>query len=166
MCAEELAAHTLRVRPGERRDMAGILAILAEAPEAAAWSPAAVDEALGCAGGLFFVAEIPRQLAGFAVARFITDEGEILNFAVKKAFRRRGIGRRLIEKLLARLRDEGANKVFLEVRESNAAAIAFYRQWGFHEVGRRAAYYQQPDEAAVVMQAELRRKPVPKLDLP
>lgn len=158
MYLEEIGGeHDLKIRQCARRDVENIQQILVEAPEAAAWSAAAVDEALNCDERLFLVADIEAELAGFAVARLITDEAEILNFAVKRAYRRCGVGRRLLEKLFRQLRELGATKVFLEVRESNAAAIAFYRKLGFESVGRRPSYYQQPDEAAIIMQAELRR---------
>lgn len=158
MLAEQSgSAHNLQIRRCERSDIMLVLQILTEAPEASAWSAAAFDEVCSCDGGLSLIAESSGELVGFAVARRVADEGEILNFAVKKQHRRRGIGERLLENLLQRLHEQGAIKVFLEVRESNAAAIAFYHQSGFYEVGRRAAYYQRPDEAAVVMQAELRR---------
>ena len=158
MCPHEIgAADRIHIRSCERRDIPTILKILAQAPEAAAWSAAAVEETLSCDARLFLVAGVAGELAGFAVARLITDEAEILNFAVKKAYRRRGIGRLLIEALLNQLREQGATKVFLEVRQSNAAAIAFYGKVGFQNVGRRPAYYQQPDEAAVLMQAQLQR---------
>lgn len=152
------AREGFRVRPCAPKDMAGILEILRESPEAASWSEAVVQEALSCDEKLFLVAESTGELLGFAMGRMVTDEGEVLNFAVKKEYRRRGVGRVLIEELLEELRQRGTVKVFLEVRESNTGAIAFYREMAFEQVGRRPGYYQQPDEAAVVMQAEVRRK--------
>jgi ribosomal-protein-alanine N-acetyltransferase len=164
MCPEEIgAADKLQIRSCERRDVATLLEILAQAPEAAAWSGAAMEEALSCDAPLFLGAALADELVGFAVARLLSGEAEILNFAVQKVYRRRGIGRLLLEALLNQLRELGATKVFLEVRESNAAAIAFYRKLGFQNIGRRHAYYQQPDEAAVIMQAELQRNPLPAL---
>jgi len=158
MCPEETsAADKLQIRTCKRGDIATVLEIQTQAPEAAAWSGAAVEEALRGDARLFLVAALAGEVAGFAVARLVTDEAEILNFAVKKVFRRRGIGQRLIEALLNQLHEQGATRVFLEVRESNAAAIAFYRKLGFENVGRRPAYYQQPDEAAFIMEAQLQR---------
>jgi [ribosomal protein S18]-alanine N-acetyltransferase len=99
------------------------------------------------------VAEVEGRIAGFLVSRqnFAGDEvsfpeREILNLAVAPAFRRMGIGSALLSEEL-----RAAADFFLEVRESNLAAQALYRRFGFAEVGRRAAYYRFPIEAAIVM---------------
>ena len=73
-------------------------------------------------------------MAGFRVARALGEgECELLNLAVDPAFRRQGIGRRLVETLLA----QHPRTIWLEVRESNAVARKFYGIIGFREVGRR-----------------------------
>ena len=99
------------------------------------------------------VAEVAGQIAGFLVSRqcFAGDassppEREILNLAVLPMFRRLGIGSALLSEELQKVAD-----FFLEVRESNLAAQALYRRFGFREVGRRRAYYQFPTETAIVM---------------
>jgi ribosomal-protein-alanine N-acetyltransferase len=73
-----------------------------------------------------------------------TDEVEVLNLAVDPAFRRQGIGTRLLLSIASR-------HVFLEVRESNEGALRLYRKLGFQEVGRREKYYDDPEETAIVM---------------
>jgi len=99
------------------------------------------------------VAEVEGRVAGFLVSRqtFAGDtaslpEREILNLAVAPAFRRMGIGSALLAEELRASAD-----FFLEVRESNLAAQALYRLFGFDEAGRRASYYQFPAETAIVM---------------
>lgn len=99
------------------------------------------------------VAEAGGQVAGFLVSRqtFAGDadslpEREILNLAVASRFRRMGIGSALLREEL-----RSAADFFLEVRESNMAAQALYRRFGFIEVGRRAGYYRSPMETAIVM---------------
>ena len=89
------------------------------------------------------------RIAGFLVARQTAPgEHEILNIAVEPRQRRCGIARRLLESELASARGAW----FLEVRESNAAAIAFYRSLGFQLAGRRAEYYHRDlAESAIVM---------------
>jgi polysaccharide biosynthesis protein PslH len=74
-------------------------------------------------------------------------EWEILNLAVGPAWRRRGIARRLLEELLNRF----PALWFLEVRESNSAAIRLYQSLGFERAGIRPGYYQDSQEAAIVM---------------
>ena len=74
-------------------------------------------------------------------------EREILNLAVEPSLRRRGVARRLLEEVLSR--EEGT--WFLEVRESNAAAIRLYEGLGFRPMGLRKNYYNDPSESGIVM---------------
>jgi [ribosomal protein S18]-alanine N-acetyltransferase len=104
---------------------------------------------------VFLVVEGPEGVAGYVVAHDAAGEGEILNLAVAPARRRQGIGRALVEEVLAVLAARGVGEVFLEVRESNAAAQALYGALGFREVGRRARYYRRPIEDAVVLRAAI-----------
>lgn len=90
---------------------------------------------------------------GYVIAHSAEDEGEILNLAVSPAARRRGIGRALVEHVLAALRVRGARAAYLEVRESNVGARALYLEFGFREVGRRRGYYRRPVEDAVLLRA-------------
>ena len=81
------------------------------------------------------------RAAGFSLQRSIADEAELLLLAVAPEFRRRGIGRMLLERFLDQVRNDGANRVHLEVREGNPAVI-MYRSVGFALVGRRRKYYR------------------------
>ena len=78
--------------------------------------------------------------AGFALYRTIADEAELLLLAVSPEFRRRGIGRMLLDQFLDHARDRGVTRVHLEVREGNPAVI-MYRSAGFGLAGRRPKYY-------------------------
>ena len=68
-----------------------------------------------------------------------------------------GLGKRLLVEAVSAARERGCKEMFLEVRESNAAAIALYSGEGFTAVGRRVRYYARPIEDAVVMRAALRQ---------
>src|SRR5690606_10958992 len=109
------------------------------------WSGAEFSDLLGQDTVFGFAArEIGRRDAkpvGFVLARVAADEGEILTVAVARSHRRRGIGWLLMDAVLRRLHSDRAQSLFLEVDETNAAAIALYRRLGFHEVGKRPAYY-------------------------
>jgi ribosomal-protein-alanine N-acetyltransferase len=94
-------------------------------------------------------------IAGYAIAHVGADEGEILNLGVAPAHRGRGVGRALVEQMLAALRSHGARVVYLEVRESNVVARRLYESLGFAEVARRARYYRRPVEDAVVLRNTL-----------
>lgn len=78
--------------------------------------------------------------AGFALYRTIAGEAELLLLAVSPEFRRRGIGRMLLDQFLDHARDRGVSRVHLEVREGNPAVI-MYRSAGFSLAGRRPKYY-------------------------
>ena len=97
------------------------------------------------------VAVEASEVAGFLLFRGATDEMEILNLAVSPRHRRAGVGTALLRAALAGAAGRGARRVFLEVRESNSVAIAFYQQLGFAECGRRPRYYSSPDEDGVVL---------------
>lgn len=94
----------------------------------------------------------------YAVMLQVLDEVHLLNISVTRSMHRQGIGAHFLGQLLALARDAAARQFFLEVRPSNEAALALYRQQGFMSIGRRARYYPSPDgarEDAIVMRLEL-----------
>jgi ribosomal-protein-alanine N-acetyltransferase len=96
--------------------------------------------------------------AGFVLARLAAGEAEILTVAVARAHRRQGIGWRLMDAVLRELHAQRAEALFLEVDETNVAALALYRRLGFREVGKRPRYYQSAGSSsgALVMRRDLR----------
>jgi ribosomal-protein-alanine N-acetyltransferase len=94
-------------------------------------------------------------IAGYIVARETAGELHINNFAVRSEFRRRGIGATLLNQVLNEARQRKANAAFLEVRSTNHTAQALYEKCGFRAIARRANYYTEPREDAVVMSLEL-----------
>lgn len=100
-----------------------------------------------------------RVLIGYLVAMQILDEVHLLNLTVAPALQRRGWGRVLLDALALWARGQQAQWLWLEVRASNAAALAAYRQRGFAEVGRRRDYYPLDNsrrEDAIVMSLNLK----------
>jgi ribosomal-protein-alanine N-acetyltransferase len=95
------------------------------------------------------------EVIGYAVAWYVADESEIANIAVAPHARRRGVGALLLDRILRAAAEFGAKTVFLEVRESNASARKLYEARQFAVAGRRAKYYRQPDEDALIMRREL-----------
>ncbi|MBE6690216.1 MAG: ribosomal-protein-alanine N-acetyltransferase [Ruminococcaceae bacterium] len=85
----------------------------------------------------------------------VLDEGQITNVATHPEHRRQGLASLVLEALLQEARERKLAFVTLEVRESNAAAIALYEKFGFAVVGRRPHFYTEPAEAALVMQCDL-----------
>lgn len=94
-------------------------------------------------------------IIGYIVARETAGELHINNVAVRAEHRRRGIGAALLNRVIADARKRGAKAAFLEVRSSNHAAQALYEKSGFKAIARRANYYTEPPEDAVVMSMEL-----------
>lgn len=95
---------------------------------------------------------------GYGVLSVAADEAHVLNVCVDPQVQSRGHGRLLLRQLLHSARSQQAQRVFLEVRPSNPAAIALYHSEGFHEIGRRPRYYPAPNngrEDAIVMAIEL-----------
>jgi [ribosomal protein S18]-alanine N-acetyltransferase len=83
-----------------------------------------------------------RGVAGFVLYTLAAGEGEILTVATAVQWQRRGVGEKLVKAALAHLAAERAEAMFLEVGDTNAAALGLYRKLGFREVGRRNNYYQ------------------------
>lgn len=128
------------------------LAALAEIEKAcfhAPWSESMLREELG--KGIFLVAERDGQAVGYVGCQTVLDEGYITNVAVSPDARRQGIARALIVKLTDEARAAGLAFVTLEVRASNAPAIALYEGAGFGRVGVRKNFYTAPTEDAVLM---------------
>ena len=82
-------------------------------------------------------------------------EWEVENIVVDKAVRRQGIGAALIRELAVRAKEKRAIRFHLEVRASNAPAIALYNKLGFVETTRRRGYYQNPEEDAILFSLAL-----------
>jgi ribosomal-protein-alanine N-acetyltransferase len=97
-----------------------------------------------------FIAAENGEPIGFIVAREIPPEWEIENIVVAARAQRRGVATQLLRAMLELAKSRGAEMAYLEVRDSNAAARAFYEKCGFHISGRRAAYYSDPQEDALL----------------
>jgi ribosomal-protein-alanine acetyltransferase len=147
------AASLFPVRALEPHDVRAVLAIQQSSPESAQWNAADyahIDQSTARA----WVAESAgsqTEVSGFLIVRQAADEMEILNLAVGQDYRRRGVASALLKAMLVHARECAAKKIFLEVRESNAAAISFYKRFGFNAAGYRANYYKNPDESALIL---------------
>ena len=93
----------------------------------------------------------PAPIVGYIVARETAGELHINNFAVRSEYRRHGIGAALLDRMLQEARGRDAKAVFLEVRSANRVAQTLYEKHGFRAIARRANYYSDPLEDAVVM---------------
>lgn len=97
-------------------------------------------------------------MIGYFLLMVAVDEAHLLNITVDFAFQRKGMGRALLDKVVALARGAGMQSVLLEVRPSNEHALAVYRHYGFAEIGFRRNYYPAPRntrEDAIVMRMAL-----------
>jgi ribosomal-protein-alanine N-acetyltransferase len=93
------------------------------------------------------------ELLGYAVMSIVAGEAQILNICIDPNMQGEGLGRRLLQHLIAEAGRQSADTVFLEVRSSNQAAFALYDSAGFNEIGQRRGYYPAKDgrEDALVL---------------
>ena len=123
------------------------------------WAEETFRDLLRLSHAIFLVATEgpPESVCGYVIAAVAADEAEVLNLAVAPRARRRGLGGRLLDAGLGMIRERGGREVFLEVRESNAPAIALYSSRGFAALSRRARYYRNPVEDALVLRHAIER---------
>lgn len=146
------ATRRLAIRPARRDDVDDIAAIEKRA-FSDPWSAASFRALFGNPLVHFVVAEdaISGRVLGYVVAWFVVDEAEIANLAVADDARRSGVGAMLLDHAIASASGRQCQVLFLEVRESNAAARALYASRGFEVAGRRSKYYRKPVEDALVL---------------
>ncbi|MDR3277717.1 MAG: ribosomal protein S18-alanine N-acetyltransferase [Oscillospiraceae bacterium] len=116
-----------------------------------AWTEGAVLRELDSGDAFFAAAKEGGQILGFIVLRYMADEAELFQIAVREDARRRGVGEALLQ---AAVENACGRAIFLEVRASNRAAAALYEKNGFTVCGRRRGYYDAPAEDALVMKYE------------
>lgn len=158
MVAEERRKHVgTTIRAFLPADAPAVTKILRAAPEASQWTEWGFQELLEWRGILALVSEDNdnKEISGFIVARQVADEAEILNLAIHQARRRKGEGGELLKVAMDEFRVRQVRRLFLEVRESNTAGIAFYKKHGFAKTGERPRYYSDSNEAAVTMEMKL-----------
>jgi ribosomal-protein-alanine acetyltransferase len=128
--------------------------LAAKCPEAAQWTPESYER-LSESGFRGWLVETHGALQGFLIARLASDQAEILNLAVDPSLRRAGLASGLLGKAIDAFRKAGVTSIYLEVRRSNDAAVAFYKAHGFAKTGERKNYYQSPTEHATTMEKKL-----------
>jgi ribosomal-protein-alanine N-acetyltransferase len=118
------------------------------------WSEKSIETELSCRLSVWLVALEGEQVVGYVGSQTVIDESDMMNIAVHPDFRRRGIAEALVADLEAALRQRGSRALTLEVRDSNAPAIALYEKLGFAQVGLRKNYYRNPKEDARILRKE------------
>ena len=147
------------IRAATPDDVGSIAAMEREVFEADAWSDSLVDLELIAPGRVVVVAEHEGAVIGYASAAVIADVADLTRIAVLWADRREGVGTALMAALLHSAAEQGAERMVLEVAETNEPALAFYVVFGFVEIARRHDYYGSGVDAVVMELA-----PIPSHD--
>lgn len=140
----------ITIRQMEIEDIDEVAAI-EESLFSASWSPAGFFSFLLRDDTLFLVAEEEGGIIGYCGVVMVLDEGDITNVAVSVNHQGRGIGRQLVEAMIAKALERGVEHLHLEVRQSNERARTLYQKLGFQEVGLRKGYYEAPAEDGILM---------------
>jgi ribosomal-protein-alanine N-acetyltransferase len=153
--SEAIASFPFQIRAFRPSDTAFISEILRDAAEAAQWPSESYAQLASSSGGLCLVCEANATVIGFIAARQLADDAEILNIAVHRDFRRKGVATALFLAAADKFRRPGTYRLFLELRQSNRPARTLYEHLGFVPSGTRKSYYRDPVDDAVCMQKKL-----------
>lgn len=118
------------------------------------WSANSVASELTNPLSCWLVALEADTVVGYIGSQTVMGETDMMNVAVHPDHRRKGIAERLIHALVQKLKECESHCLTLEVRASNAPAIALYEKLGFTEAGRRRNYYRNPKEDALILRKE------------
>lgn len=118
------------------------------------WSENSIATELTNPLSAWLVAMDGQTLAGYVGSQSVMGESDMMNIAVTPQYRRQGVAQALVEALVAHLKERENISLTLEVRVSNAPAIALYEKLGFVQVGRRPNYYRSPKEDALILKKQ------------
>ena len=150
------------VRRGIQEDLPQVMALVNFISEAPGWTEAMYGGYVSSAPNTLcskalFVAEADGYLCGFAAVTLVAGQAELESIAVPEAWRRAGVGSALLVSVRVWAQKHGAASLELEVRAANERAQAFYAAHGFRAEGRRARYYKDPEDDALLMRLDLDR---------
>lgn len=142
-------------RLADMKDLAGIAA-LEMTVFSHPWNEEMVSSSIqGTYDHVKIFESVEGEIAGYIIYSVVCDSADLLRVVVSTGSRRRGIGRKLMEAMIGDCKNRNVQSIFLEVRESNTAAIAMYEQFGFIKISTRKKYYDSPVEDGLVMQKQL-----------
>jgi ribosomal-protein-alanine N-acetyltransferase len=99
---------------------------------------------------LCIVAEIKGRIVGCMISRIVEDKLDLASLAIHPAYRRQGIGSALLAYTIVQMKEQGINHIELEVRKTNASAIAFWQKLGFVLFGSLPGFYEDGEDALLI----------------
>ena len=146
-----------QLRPATEDDLSFIMELEKVSFGKDSWSKPTMRAELLAPHTFYLVSYLDEKIVGYAGLSKVksSDSADIQTIAVDESLRRRGIGRELMEKLIAQAIQLGATELYLEVREDKTAPQKLYEALGFEVIDRRAKYYQPDGVAAIVMRLTL-----------
>ena len=141
----------MTVRDWRYEDILKISELEKEIFSGEAWSYKTLATAFKAPAFLGVLCEDGGEIAGYGGVSIAADSADIGNIAVAENYRRGGIGTLLLQKLCEKVKERGAEKVFLEVRVSNSAAIQLYLKNGFVGAYARTRYYPDGEDCLVMV---------------
>jgi len=148
----------LTIRALRSEDVPTLMEIERASPTVAHWSESEYQTLLASDATVqrkTLVAKQEANAGGFVVAKVVAGDLEIENIVVRAHSQRQGVGEQLLSRVIQEAKRNGARQILLEVRSQNRAARNLYAKCGFSVVGRRRAYYQEPEDDAVLYRLEL-----------
>lgn len=155
MLSSTLKEVCVHIRWMIRRDMPEVLDIENRSFEFA-WTEEDFIRCLRQRNCIGMVAEHDERVVGFMIYELHKNRLHILNFAVHPGFRRRGVARGMVRKLIGKLSPQRRNRILLEIRETNLAAQLFFREAGFRAISVLRDFYEDTPEDAYLMQYRYR----------
>ena len=134
-----------------------MILLASQSPTAAQWPKEQYEQAIHMQQPkrVVLILEESGRLTAFLIGRSVIYEWELENIVTAPAARRSGLASRVLNEFIAMARQEKAEAIFLEVRETNHPARALYEKWNFEKAGRRIHYYAHPQEDAIVYRLSL-----------
>lgn len=114
------------------------------------WNSSILESEIKNPFSQYIIAKINREIVGFAGVIDTVDQLEITNIVVRKDFRKKGLGNELLTELIKLAKENGKEKITLEVNNTNLAAIKLYEKNGFKNVGFRKKYYNNTYDANIM----------------
>lgn len=142
------------IRFAKEGDISAV-ALLEKQNFSVAWSENALRQEMNHSSAILLVAEHEKEIAGYCIFLLTPETADLCRIAVSDRYKRQGVGSLLLTKGIEECAGRGILQILLEVRESNTAAIHFYRKMSFLVKGKRRKYYTAPVEDAVIMCRDL-----------